>query len=62
MKESNNNFCIPITFNSPLKTCFSNKKYMYITIQTQPSQIVISIFLNENPVFSGFFKIIVVLN
>jgi hypothetical protein len=24
-------FCIPITFNNPLKFCFSNKKYL-ITI------------------------------
>ena len=31
---------------------------MYITIQTHPTQIVISIFLTENPVFRGFLKII----
>ena len=25
---------IPITFNNPLKACFSNDKYRHITIQT----------------------------
>ena len=38
-------FCIPITFNNPLKACFSNKTYMYITIQTHPTQIVNVYFL-----------------
>ena len=37
-------FCIPITFNNPLKVCFSNKKYP-ITIQTRPTQIVKVYFL-----------------
>ena len=26
-------FCVPITFNNPLKACFSNKKF-FITINT----------------------------
>ena len=54
-------FCIPITFNNPLKACFSNKKYL-ITIQTRPTQIVISIFLIEKPGFIGFLKLIGVQN
>ena len=53
--------CISITFNNPLKVCFSNKKYL-ITIQTRPTQIVISIFLIEKPVFNRFLKIIGVQN
>ena len=42
----------PITFNNPLKICFSNKK------STPQTQIVISIFLIEKPVFNEFLKII----
>ena len=34
-----NSFCIPITFNNPLKACISNKKYL-ITIQKRPTQNV----------------------
>ena len=34
-KKENSTICIPIiTFNNPLKVCFSNKKYP-ITIQTR---------------------------
>ena len=51
-------FCIPITFNNPLKACFSNKKYL-ITVKTGQAQIVIvHISLIEKPVFNGFLKII----
>ena len=32
-------YSIPITFNNPLKVCFSNKKNN-ITTQTRPTQIV----------------------
>ena len=35
---------LPITFNNPLKACFSNKKYL-ITILTRPTQIVKVYFL-----------------
>ena len=31
---------------------------MYIKIQKQPTQTVISIFLNETPVFSGLQKLL----
>ena len=40
-------FCIPITFNNPLKVCFSNKKYT-ITTKTRPIQMVKVYFLLEN--------------
>ena len=33
-----NYICIPITFNYPLKACFSNKKYP-ITIQTHQHKL-----------------------
>ena len=49
--------CIPITFNNPLIVCFSNKKYL-ITIQTPPTQFIISIFLIEKMGFNRFLKII----
>ena len=48
-----NNFCIPITFNNPLKVCFSNKKYT-ITTQTRPTQIVKVYFLVKNQVLKDF--------
>ena len=54
-------FCISITFNNTLKVYFSRKKYL-ISIQTRPIQIVLSIFLIENPVFNQFLKIIYVQN
>ena len=47
-----------MTFNNPLKACFSNK--IYITIQTHPTQIVKVYFLMKKQVFSGFLKFIVV--
>ena len=50
-------FCIPITFNNPIKACFSNKKYR-ITIQARLIQIVKIIFLIEKTSFNGFSKII----
>ena len=37
-----NNFCVTITFNNPLKVCFSNKQY---PITTQTPQIVKVYFL-----------------
>ena len=52
---------IQITFNYPVKACFSNKKYL-ITIQTRPTQIVLSIFSIEKIVFIGFLKTICVQN
>ena len=54
-------FCISITFDNPLKVYFSSKKYL-IAIQTRPTQIVISIFLIEKPVFNQFLNIIGVQN
>ena len=48
-----NVFCIPITFNNPLKVCFSNNKYT-ITTQTRPTQIVKVYFLLENQVLTDF--------
>ena len=46
-----------ITFNNPLKVCFSNKKYT-ITTKTRPSQIVKVYLLLKKPGFNGFLKII----
>ena len=40
-------------YNNPLKVYFSSKKYL-ITIQTRPTQIVISIFLIENRFVTDF--------
>ena len=40
-------FCIPITFDNPLKVYFFNKKYPS-TIQTRPTQIVKVHFLFKN--------------
>ena len=45
--RSHNYFCIPITFNNPFKTYFSNKKYL-ITIKTRPTQISKVNFLLKN--------------
>ena len=45
-------FCIPITFNNPLKACFSNKN---ITIQTHPTQVVKVHFLMKKS-FQRIFK------
>ena len=45
-----NFFCIPITFKSLLKACFSKKKYP-ITIQTHQTQIVKGYFLLKTRVF-----------
>ena len=39
------NIVIPISFNNPLKDSFSNKKYVYITIQIHSTQIVKVYFL-----------------
>ena len=55
-KISQNTFCIPITFNNPLKIC-SNKKISYYNLNT-PDTNCKSIFLNEKPVFNGYLKII----
>ena len=41
-------FYKPITYNNPLKACFSNKKYL-ITIKTHKTQIEISTFLVVKP-------------
>ena len=43
---------ISITFNNPLKACFSNMKY--ILQSKAPDTNCISIFLNEKTCFSGF--------
>ena len=45
---------ISLTFNNPLKVCFSNKNYL-ITIQTHPTLIVKSIILIEKPIFKGYW-------
>ena len=42
-----NPFCSPITFNNPIKACFSNKKYT-VVIQTRPTQIMNIIIINGN--------------
>ena len=44
---------IPITFNNPLKVCFSNKKYNIIT-HTRPTQIEKAYFLLKNRVLTNF--------
>ena len=49
-------FCIPITFNNPLKVCFSNNKYT-ITTQTLATKNCKSIFLIKKPGFNCFSKI-----
>ena len=38
---------MPISFNNPLKACFSNKKNLTI-IQTRPTQILKAYFLFKN--------------
>ena len=53
--------CLLITFNNPIKSCFSNKKYP-ITIQTRQTKIVNSLFLIKPLVLSGYQKIIGVQN
>ena len=53
-----NIFRISITFNNPLKVCFSNMKYL-ITIQTRPKPIVKSIFLFEKSISNEFLKVII---
>ena len=51
-----------MSFNNPLKVCFSIKKYL-ITIQTRRlTQIVSSLFIVENPGFNRFLKFIGVQN
>ena len=45
--------CIPITFNKPLKVCFSDKKYT-ITTQTRPTKIVNVYFILKNRVLTEF--------
>ena len=51
-----NVFCTPITFNNPLKVCFSNKKSYYNP--NTPDTNCKSIFLFEKPGLNGFLKII----
>ena len=48
-----NIFCIPITFNNPLKVCFSNKKYP-ITINKRQAQIVKVYLLLKNQILTDF--------
>ena len=51
--------CTPlITFNNPIKVCFSNKKYP-ITIQTRPTQIVKVYFLMKNRFLADFKRVLV---
>ena len=45
--KSKNKICIPITFNSCIKSLFSNKKYL-ITIQTRTTQILKVYLLLKN--------------
>ena len=49
-KDIINVFCIPITFNNPIKVCISNKKYP-ITNQTRQTQIVKVYFVLKNRFF-----------
>ena len=49
--------CIPMTFNNPLKACFSNKKYIFNPNAHDTN--CKSIFLNKKKqVFSRFLNII----
>ena len=60
--DGQNCICMPIIFDNPLKSCFSNKKY-FITIQTQQTKIVKFILITiKKQVFNGFLKIISVQN
>ena len=52
-----NFICIPLTFNNPLKACFSNMKYINNNPKTPDINCKI-IVLNRKQVFSGFLKII----
>ena len=54
--EYKKTICIPISFNNPLKACFSNKKYP-ITIQTRQTQIVKAYFLLINCFLTEFLII-----
>ena len=47
IRKVRNNFCIPMTFNNPLKVCFFSKKNT-ITTQTCPTQIVKVYLLLKN--------------
>ena len=51
-----------ITFNNPLKVCFSNKKYT-ITTKTRPTQIVknekVYFFLLKNRLLMGILRLLV---
>ena len=51
--------CIPIAFNDPINSCFSNKKYS-VKIQTRNTHILNSVFLIETSVLIRFLKIICV--
>ena len=56
-----NSFCVPITFNTAIKACFSNKKY-HVTIQTRTTQIVIVYFLLKICRIHRILKVIDVQN
>ena len=52
------NFCIPITFNNPLKACFSIEQEISFYNPIMPGTNCKSIFLIKKSVFNGFLKII----
>ena len=58
MNTVKKHLCIPITFNNLLKACFSNKKYIHITIKPRPTQIV-KVFLIEKSVINEFYRLYV---
>ena len=51
-------FCIQITFNNPLKVCFSSMKYP-ITIQPRLTQILKVYFLLKNQFLTDFLILLV---
>ena len=53
--ENQFELCIPITFNNPLKSCFSNNKY-HIKIQARPTQIVKVYFLLKKRFLMDFLS------
>ena len=55
-KKHTNYFCIPITFNNPLKACFSNKNIYIYYNPNAPDTNCKSIFLNEKKKFLADFK------
>ena len=53
------NFCIQLTFNNPIKACFSDDR-LTVSIQTRLTQIKTSIFYYRIIGLKGFIENIVV--